>query len=93
MRGRADFDIASWSPSFHPAAVWREDGSIVSTFYEDHALVTVFSYPGGQHGEPFTTVEAYYHDRLHKARLPRFYRQRWHRRLSREFDWRIALPE
>jgi hypothetical protein len=81
--------LVSWNPAFHLASKADDDGGKTSYRYEDHTLVTVFTYAGGRHGSPFTTLEAYYHGHSYYVRLPQCYHPRWHGRLSRQFDWML----
>lgn len=85
--------IKSYRPRFHPAPKDDGEGGYKSLFYCEHALVEVFSYTGDARDKPFTTLETYYNDRLHTARLPKWYHPRWHARLARRFDWQISRTD
>lgn len=61
------------------------DGSTKGRIHTSLLSVDVFTYAGGEHGGPFTTLETWFAGQAFYARLPRCYSRRWFSRLARDF--------
>lgn len=85
------FALESYIPTHEKKWEAGEDGSFTAQLYTAHGIVEFFTYPGGQHGEPFTTLEIYIgfgvqqNGIVYHARLPRSYHKKWIARLCFAF--------
>jgi hypothetical protein len=61
------------------------DGTVDATIYTKNGLVEVFTYPGGERGAAFTSLEMYIAPYVYDCILPRHYHERWLRRLAKHF--------
>jgi hypothetical protein len=67
---------------------WEEnDERIIAQIYTEYGIVEFFTYFGGEHGKPFTTLGMYIAPHRYHARLPRSYGRRWVRRVCGDFAW------
>lgn len=80
------FPIKSYAPRHEKKWKRHPDGTIEAEIYAgDDLIVEVFTYPGGTHGEAFTTLRTYLAGRVFSARLDKSYSERWLRRLAWDF--------
>ncbi len=63
------------------------EGAVTATMFEEYGRVELFTYPGGRHGGPFTTMATHIKDREYHAKFPRCYHRRWFGRLASRFAW------
>lgn len=82
-----DMNVTSWKPPefpYHKKDV-NDCGTVDAEVYTHIGMVSVFSFPGDDECEEFTSIRMWLHPKLYHVNLPKYYKPRWIARLAREF--------
>lgn len=83
-------EIKHYRPRNHK--FWSVDEGRAEIYGEEH-VIFLFTYPGGEHGDAFTTLELYRNGKVFRCRFPRHYKDRWWRRIATDFEWDVIKME
>lgn len=67
------------------------DGALRAEIYCGAGVVKLFTFPGDGHYEAFTSLSMWLDPFVYQARLPRYYSERWVRRVARAFAERCMV--
>jgi hypothetical protein len=79
--------IERYVPRYEP--LWKMDGHGArhAHLFTEEGLVEVYSFPGDDRTEPFTSLNMYLHPHIYSQRFGRSYHDRWLMRLAKDFAW------
>jgi hypothetical protein len=80
-----NFEVISFNPTLGRCPKLEADGCVKGPIETYRGLVEYFSYPGGEHGKPFTHLQMVFGWKTWESRLPKYYHHRWAGRLCSAF--------
>ena len=83
-------EVKSYYPGQHKRWNRKPDGSVAAELYTHHGVVKVFTFPGDDQHEAFTSLEIYIAPQVYHARLSRYYHERWLMRIANDFGWQAG---